>query len=98
MTGFARLLPGARARNRTVRALAVLALCIAGGAVVVVTLDRTGTDYAFLAAYTILQFVALATAWNILGGYAGYVNFGVAGFFAVGVYTALLSTRRCSGR
>ena len=31
----------------------------------------------------------LATAWNILGGYCGYVNFGSAGFFAIGVYTAI---------
>lgn len=82
--------PGARARSKTLRALAVLAICIAGGAAVVFALDRAGTDYAFLAAYTVLQFVALATAWNILGGYAGYVNFGVAGFFAVGVYTSVI--------
>ncbi len=37
-----------------------------------------------------LQFVVLATAWNILGGYAGYVNFGSAGFFAIGVYTSVV--------
>ncbi|WP_239142984.1 branched-chain amino acid ABC transporter permease [Variovorax sp. WS11] len=36
-----------------------------------------------------LQFVVLATAWNILGGYVGYVNFGSAAFFAVGAYTAV---------
>jgi branched-chain amino acid transport system permease protein len=84
------LSPGARALNKIVRALAVLALCVAGGVAVVLALDQAGTDYAFLAAYTILQFVALATAWNILGGYAGYVNFGVAGFFAVGVYTSVI--------
>ena len=29
--------------------------------------------------FVVLQFVVLATAWNILGGYAGYVNFGTAG-------------------
>ena len=28
----------------------------------------------------------LATAWNILGGYCGYVNFGSAAFFALGAY------------
>jgi branched-chain amino acid transport system permease protein len=84
------LLPGARTLNKIFRALAVLAICVAGGVAVVLALDRAGTDYAFLAAYTILQFVALATAWNILGGYAGYVNFGVAGFFAVGVYTSVI--------
>jgi len=46
-------------------------------------------DYWFSAAYTVLQFVILATAWNILGGYAGYVNFGSAAFFAVGAYTSV---------
>jgi branched-chain amino acid transport system permease protein len=33
--------------------------------------------------------VVLATAWNILGGYCGYVNFGSAAFFAIGVYTSV---------
>jgi branched-chain amino acid transport system permease protein len=46
-------------------------------------------DYYFSAAYTVLQFVILATAWNVLGGYAGYVNFGSAAFFAVGAYSSV---------
>jgi branched-chain amino acid transport system permease protein len=33
--------------------------------------------------------VVIATAWNILGGYAGYVNFGTPAFFALGAYTAV---------
>jgi len=33
--------------------------------------------------------VILATAWNILGGYTGYVNFGSAAFFAIGAYTTV---------
>ena len=45
-------------------------------------------DYLFFAGYTILMFVMLATAWNILGGYAGYVNFGTPAFFGLGAYTA----------
>jgi len=40
-------------------------------------------EYAFFAGYVVLQFIVLATAWNILGGYAGYVNFGSGAFFAV---------------
>lgn len=48
-----------------------------------------GNDYVFFASYTVLQFVVLATAWNILGGYCGYVNFGSAGFFAIGAYTSV---------
>jgi len=46
-------------------------------------------DYLFFASYTILQFIVLATAWNILGGYCGYVNFGSAAFFAIGAYTSV---------
>jgi branched-chain amino acid transport system permease protein len=48
-----------------------------------------GNDYLFFAGYTVVQFIVLATAWNILGGYCGYVNFGTAGFFALGAYTAV---------
>lgn len=44
--------------------------------------------YVYFATYVILQYVVLATAWNILGGYTGYVNFGTPAFFAVGAYTA----------
>lgn len=45
-------------------------------------------QYYYFAGYVVLQYVVLATAWNILGGYTGYVNFGTAAFFAVGAYTA----------
>ena len=44
--------------------------------------------YFYFAAYVILQYIVLATAWNILGGYTGYVNFGTPAFFALGAYTA----------
>jgi branched-chain amino acid transport system permease protein len=47
-------------------------------------------EYFFFAGYVVLQFVILATAWNILGGYAGYVNFGTGAFFGIGAYTAVL--------
>ncbi len=46
-------------------------------------------DYVYFAGYTVLQFVVLATAWNILGGYCGYVNFGSAAFFALGAYSTV---------
>jgi len=48
-----------------------------------------GNDYVFFAGYTVLQYIVLATAWNILGGYCGYVNFGSAGFFALGAYSSV---------
>ena len=46
--------------------------------------------YIYFAGYVILQYVVIATAWNILGGYAGYVNFGTPAFFAMGAYTAVV--------
>lgn len=43
----------------------------------------------YVAGFPILQFIMIATAWNILGGYGGYINFGTAGFLGVGSYTAV---------
>ncbi len=34
-----------------------------------------------------LMYVGLATAWNIMGGYTGYISLGHAGFFGFGSYT-----------
>jgi len=47
-------------------------------------------EYVFFAGFVVLQFVVLASAWNILGGYAGYVNFGVPAFVATGAYAGLV--------
>ncbi len=47
-------------------------------------------EYFFFAAFKVLQYVVLATAWNILGGYTGYINFGTGAFFALGAYTAVV--------
>src|ERR1700730_1989757 len=33
-----------------------------------------------------LMYVGLATAWNIMGGYTGYISLGHAGFFGFGAY------------
>jgi branched-chain amino acid transport system permease protein len=46
-------------------------------------------EYVFFAGYAVLQYVLLATAWNLLGGYAGYINFGSAAFFALGAYVSV---------
>ncbi len=47
-------------------------------------------EYVFYAGYIVVTFIVLATAWNILGGYAGYVNFGPPAFFGIGAYTAVV--------
>ena len=56
----------------------------------------TATTTVFFAGYTVLQYIVLATAWNILGGYCGYVNFGSAGFFASAPIPACSSTSSAS--
>jgi len=63
---------------------AIALLCLA-----VMLARAVQNEYFFFAGYVVLQFIVLATAWNILGGYAGYVNFGSGAFFAVGAYTSV---------
>jgi branched-chain amino acid transport system permease protein len=64
-------------------------ITVAVGAVVMAFAHWVHVDYLYFASYTILQFIVLATAWNILGGYCGYVNFGSAAFFAMGAYSSV---------
>jgi branched-chain amino acid transport system permease protein len=75
-------------------------LALAVGATVFALALLLGSGYLFFAGYVVLQFIVLATAWNILGGYCGYVNFGSAAFFAIGTYTtvALQKVGANSGR
>ena len=81
--------------RRTVVVLLVGLAVIAAG--VLVAMLRVN-PYLYFAGYVILQYVVIATAWNILGGYAGYVNFGTPAFFALGAYTAvfLIQSMRAS--
>ena len=67
--------------------LALIVAVLAAGLVLTRLLDN---QYYYFAAYVVLQYVVLATAWNILGGYTGYVNFGTPAFFALGAYTAVV--------
>jgi branched-chain amino acid transport system permease protein len=46
-------------------------------------------EYVFFVGYAVAQYILLATAWNLLGGYAGYINFGTAAFFALGAYVSV---------
>ena len=46
--------------------------------------------YFYFAGYVVLQYIVLASAWNILGGYTGYVNFGIPAFIAVGAYSTVV--------
>jgi branched-chain amino acid transport system permease protein len=63
----------------------VVALSIVGGGMLLTGVVEN--RYFYFATYVILQYIVLSTAWNILGGYTGYVNFGTPAFFALGAYT-----------
>ena len=71
------------------RTPAFLVICLVIAAAVFAGSLAIGNDYVFFAGYVILQYVVLSTAWNILGGYCGYVNFGTGAFFALGAYSTV---------
>src|SRR6202158_5009029 len=63
---------------------------LVGIAIVVLTRIFFTNEYFFFAAYVVLQYIVLSTAWNILGGYTGYINFGTGAFFAIGAYSSVV--------
>src|SRR2546427_7968636 len=75
---------------RSTRTLLV-GLAVVGAGILLAALRVN--PYVYFAGYVILQYVVIATAWNILGGYAGYVNFGTPAFFALGAYAAVFLIR-----
>ncbi|CAN5923597.1 branched-chain amino acid ABC transporter permease [soil metagenome] len=75
--------PGLRGLSFTLALIAVAAVIFAAG-------RWFGSGYAFFVGYVVLQYIVLGTAWNILGGYTGYVNFGITAFFAIGAYSTVV--------
>ncbi len=72
------------------RALPFLLVSILVAAATFGAATLVGNSYVFFAGYVVLQYIVLATAWNILGGYTGYVNFGTAAFLALGAYSSVV--------
>ena len=71
------------------RGFPFLLAALAVAAAVFLAARVTNNGYVFFAGYVVLQYIVMATGWNILGGYTGYVNFGTAGFFALGAYCTI---------
>ncbi|TAM98388.1 MAG: branched-chain amino acid ABC transporter permease, partial [Rhizobiaceae bacterium] len=59
-------------------------------AIVLAFVPAGASPFALRVAQTVLFGAALATAWNILGGFAGYWSFGNAAFLGLGAFTAAL--------
>jgi branched-chain amino acid transport system permease protein len=66
---------------------------IAGVALValVLVLGLTANNFLLQAGTTLAMYVALAYAWNIVGGYMGYPSFGTAAFFGFGCYAGAIA-------
>ena len=71
------------ALSGTARRRLALALALA----VAVGLPALTNTYYVRLATGILMFAALACGWNLVGGYAGYPDFGAAAFLGIGAYT-----------
>ena len=63
---------------------------LVGAAFVVLSRLFLTNEYFYFAVYVVLEYIVLSTAWNILGGYTGYTNFGTGAFFAFGAYSSVV--------
>lgn len=85
MSGWSRILEWFRRRP-------ALGYAIGAAVLVIVTLGGFAiSSRAILSTLTTLfMFMVLSQAWNILGGYGGYLNLGFGAFFGVGAYAVAI--------
>ena len=72
----------------------VIAVVFLAGIGLTVVADN---EFYFYTTYAVMQLMIMGIAWNILGGFTGYVNFGSGGFFAAGAYTTVFLHRLFDG-
>ena len=84
-------LTGGAHRGRLGTANMARGLAVAAVAVLILTVPGWAGDYWTRILTGVSMWAGLALAWNVIGGYAGYISFGHAAFFGIGAYaTALL--------
>lgn len=76
------------ASNSMQRRLGIRAIGLALLATLIAVPFLLQSRYAQHVAILVLMYVTLASAWNILGGFAGQLSLGHAAFFGVGAYAA----------
>jgi ABC-type branched-subunit amino acid transport system permease subunit len=77
--------------RKATRQLAVVALCL----LLLVLWPGLVNVYQISFVFFGLQYVVLASSWNIISGFTGYVSFGHVAFFGIGSYTtAILMAKR----
>ena len=62
-------------------------------ALIVVPFVASRQEYAVEVLFLIFLYGAMATAWNVLGGFAGQVSFGHAAFLGIGAYATAIMTQ-----
>jgi branched-chain amino acid transport system permease protein len=70
-------------------------ITIVGFALVIAVLPLTATNYLLRLTTIGFKYIALASSWNIVGGFTGYPSFATAAFFGVGAYASAIP--RASG-
>ncbi|WP_228260743.1 branched-chain amino acid ABC transporter permease [Marinobacter orientalis] len=70
--------------------LIVRSLLIGAMVIALVALPAAIDPYTLRIATGALMWAGLACAWNIVGGYAGYISFGHSAFFGIGAYTTAI--------
>jgi branched-chain amino acid transport system permease protein len=70
----------------TRRALVPAALVLALAAFPLLQLAIGGFNYWLHMLLIVLMYVAMASSWNLLGGYAGYISLGHSAFYGIGGY------------
>ena len=70
-------------RTVALKALGLVLLGVIAALVPIIAPDPATTN---IAVFT-MMYVGLATAWNIMGGYTGYISLGHAAFFGFGAYS-----------
>jgi branched-chain amino acid transport system permease protein len=72
-------------RAKTITAIVLLAIILA-----IVIPSVSGNQFMANLLVMIFLYAILASAWNIVGGYAGQLSLGHAAFFGIGAYTVVL--------
>ena len=70
----------------TRRALVPVALVVALAAFPLLQLATGGFNYWLHMLLVVFMHVAMASSWNLLGGYAGYISLGHSAFYGIGGY------------
>ena len=68
------------------RSVVVIASAIAVGTVALAVMPFQASNYVLRLATTAFMYVALASSWNMVGGFIGYPSFATAAFFGLGAY------------